>query len=242
MIRRHLNQRVYAVRTGSAVSVLFLPKAGADYLKGRSRQALRTNLTKAKALGLSAKEAESTTFRRAVADQLECGANINYLDAVLAEETTRHMRHWLGYDADGNPIGFARLLIDGDIAWLKVMVCQRERKNSIVRYKLAAEIFQSLADTGIKLIINVSALQLDEGLIYFGQRLGFETVKIEINTRSRSPRIVGQKRVREQSNCTGPEMQLGVVPYRVAAGYLNPSRPSAQTKSPRERRPTAGQR
>jgi len=178
----YLRTKIIGVRTQRAVSLLQLPDVPADYLKGRYRERLRTNISKANSLSVKCAPIDAVAFQQLAGGSYVAGANIKYLDLLLAEPMTPAMEHWVGFDADAQPIAFARVQIDGQTAWLKCMVAISDDPRSVVRYKLSADIFMSLAERGIKYVIAGSVIDLADGLAHFQHLLGFRPTQVELLT------------------------------------------------------------
>lgn len=181
-LNAYLRTKIIGVRTQRAVSLLQLPDVPADYLKGRYRERLRTNISKANSLSVRCGPIDSVDFEQLAGGAYRAGANIKYLDLLLAEPITPAMEHWVGFDADAQPIAFARIQIDGQAAWLKCMVAIAADPRSVIRYKLSADMFMSFTERGVRYVIAGSIIDLADGLAHFQHLLGFRPTQVEILT------------------------------------------------------------
>lgn len=176
----NLKARVMGVPVSRAASVLALPADPANYLKGRYRERLRTNISKANSLGLTSRQIDAAEFDEMTARAHRSNAKIKYLDLLLAERVLPSMKHWVGLDANGEPVAFARIQVDSSTAWLKCMVAIADDPRSVIRYKMSADMFIYLAGHGFENVISGSVLDLPEGLAHFQHLLGFRAAQIAI--------------------------------------------------------------
>lgn len=160
--------------------VLDLPEMPSFYLRGRRRQAVRTNIHKATALGLSSELATPCEARRLAKAAHDAGAAILHLRSYASEEHGPGMIDWIGRDADGAPIAFARVQIDGAIAMLKAMVAIRNDDRSVIRYMVSGHLFEHLALIGVRHVIVHGNDREPPGIHYFSARLGFEKRVVSI--------------------------------------------------------------
>lgn len=179
-LKNYVSERTMRLRTYSAAAVLQLPEVGRTYLKGRSRQAVRTNIKRADELGLVCKAVSGEMFCDAARAALQAGSTIKYLDSLLAEPIGQGMEHWIGYDAAGEAIAFVRLRAMANVAWIGCLTTLHDDPRSIIRYKLSAEIFMDLADRKISKVIAGSAVGLPDGLLFFQHLLGFRAVRLDV--------------------------------------------------------------
>lgn len=179
-LARFLKKRTMGLRTERATAILDLPACGSEYLKGRYRERVRTNISKANSLGLSCRALRSDEFQALVERLSEDGSNIPYLELLLAEPARPDMEHWVGVDEGGEAIALARVQTDGDVAWLKCLVAIADDPRSVIRYKLSAEMFMSLADRQYKTVVAGSVVDLSDGLAFFQHLLGFRATQVEI--------------------------------------------------------------
>lgn len=165
------------------VAVLGLPATTAEYLRGRSRQALRTNLTGAARAGITA---------HTVTDEADLQRTCGHIAA--ARRTTAdvfiapHVR--LGadsvlcaaHDATGQPLGAAHLIIDGTWAGLDYMVTATDQAGSqLARYVLQAHLAGVLIERGVhSLVVRGSMLLSSPGVRYYQRRTGFQPVRLRL--------------------------------------------------------------
>lgn len=181
-LRRHLITRTAGLPVGFAVSVLALPQDGASYLKGRKKQALRTNCTKASAAGIHCQPITHHELHAHATALLDQRSTIADLDKLLAEPDGAGFESWVAFDSNDVVIAIARLQVDSTVAWLKYFVAVTDHDHSVARYTLSAAVFMSLADRGVQHVIVGSAVFLNPGLTYFQQLLGFYATRADVVT------------------------------------------------------------
>lgn len=179
-LRSHLAERRCGIPTGRVVSVLALPQNGAAYLKGKKKQALRTNSTKATADGVGCHHISNVELRAYATQLLAQRSSIADLEMLLAEPDGAGFENWVALDSNGDVVAIARLQVDQTVAWLKYFVAVTDTPQSLARYKLSAEVFIDLADRGVQHVIVGSAVFLTPGLSYFQRRLGFEATRADV--------------------------------------------------------------
>lgn len=179
-IRAFLARQQSPGSRSSIEHVLTLPDNSDQYLMGRKRQAFRTNIRKCDQLGLSAERAPPDRLVSEVKLAISSNAEISHLPALLAERHASGFEDWIGYDQDMNAIGFARLKIDFDVALLTFLTAIRNDERSIVRYRISAEIFMSLASRGVRHVILFYGGPREDVNVYFAERLGFAMTEVTI--------------------------------------------------------------
>ena len=178
-IKHALSARVYGLRTSYATTVLELPTNPLDYTKGRVRQALRTNVTKTKSLGMFCERVVENSLKLQLEKAVRNRITFKYLNCFLEEPDSADFENWVGCDRNGNPIAFARLQLSGDTALLKILAAVEQWPGALIRWDLSATIYQSLSRRGIKHVIEGSALSANPGTAYFQDRLGFRIKRVE---------------------------------------------------------------
>ncbi|HEV7212364.1 MAG TPA: hypothetical protein VGN47_11715 [Blastococcus sp.] len=158
------------------VAVLPLPATYADYLRGRPRQALRTNLTRAAAAGLTCAAAESPEelwrSARFIADRR--GQRLD--DVVLRRPRPGLVRRFaVAYDPAGDPVGLTETVVDGAWAGLAVLVSTPAHAEAqLIRYVLHAHNASTLIADGVSmLVVGGSMLLSTTGTRYSQRRTGF---------------------------------------------------------------------
>jgi hypothetical protein len=165
------------------VAVLALPPTHRDYLQGRSRQALRTNLTRAAVAGLKATVADSP------GDVMAALSHIARQRATTAEDLApRHtrgevtLRCRVAYDDQGAPIGISQTVQDGDWAGLAMLVTSPGHPHAqTARYLLHSQVVEDLIDQEVsRLVVGGSILLATSGTRYFQRRNGYRPVRLRI--------------------------------------------------------------
>lgn len=177
-IRDHINSRRHGFRIGDALSVLRLPHKMDDYLRGESRQAMRTNIRRAINLGYKTSRVACDRFCSQAIRAEEYGQRFKWIDMLLAEKPTGDLEHWIATDKADRPAALARVQIDYNVAWLKYLVSTDLSRNSGLRYKLSSDIIEYLISQKIEYVIVGLVYELNTGLKYFQDRLGFETMSV----------------------------------------------------------------
>jgi hypothetical protein len=165
------------------IAVLDLPATPAEYLRGRSRQALRTNLKRAAATGITCASLDSEQEVRRVADAIATGRGTVAEELVpLHEEPGPHRRFSAAYDAAGEPLALGQTILDGPQAGLLLMITAIDHPDArIGRYALHAHLVTDLIALGAtRLVVGGSMLLTGEGTRYFQRRTGFTPVRVEV--------------------------------------------------------------
>ena len=176
-IRRSMRSR----STRIARPVLHLPAERDQYHRGRSRQALRTNVRHAEALGIVCHELFGAQ-RDAALDELLAkldlgGAERTRLEAAVGLEPSRQGFH-AAVDAAGKVIALAAVEVDLHCARLVFLRSVGGEHGGPARYALSLHVIHSLIDRHVRLLIVGGAVRLAPGLQYFQQRLGFEIFNV----------------------------------------------------------------
>jgi hypothetical protein len=163
------------------IALLDLPGSHAEYLRGRPRQALRTNLTRAAQVGIECADVTSPDELRRVTEHLAQRRRQPPEDIVKAGCRPSADRLFaVAYDGD-EPLGLAQALIDGPRAGLVCMVSATEHEHALlVRYALHSHLVERLIGRDVgQLVVGGSMLLTSPGTRYFQRRLGFGSVWLE---------------------------------------------------------------
>ena len=177
-IRQHLNSRTLWRRKASALAVLVLPDNHAEYLRGKHRQALRTNAARANRLGFSTRKITAEQLRTITADLVAQGRQFEWLNLLMAQPIIDGMEHWVAENSRGEVVTIAQLQVDGQVAWIRYFVSSTDTRNSGIRYKLSSDIFSYLIDAGVRYAIAGSVNDTRPGINYYLERLGFERMRV----------------------------------------------------------------
>lgn len=159
------------------VAVLQLPPTREEYLRGRPRQAMRTNITRATAMGVRCAVATAPEeLDRAVASV----AARRHQDPAAMMRAHAHpaatRRVSVAYDADGEPVALSETVLDGAWAGLATLVTvPTEGDGQVLRYLLHAHTVGDLIDQGVRSVtVSGSMLLTPAGTRYFQRRTGYQ--------------------------------------------------------------------
>jgi hypothetical protein len=167
-----------------AHSVLELPTVREQYLSGRPKQALRTNLRHAGNLGVTS--SRISTYEA----WLEAAGVV--LDArpdgpEMARELDKpgpgqQVAYYVARDADEIPLAFARVALLGQFAVLFTMLSNLDRhpSASFARYQLHTFLALDLGCAGVKHLLVGSALREPAGNQYFQHLLGYRVRNLRL--------------------------------------------------------------
>jgi hypothetical protein len=185
-------------RFRDAQGVLPLPAEYAQYLRGRRRQAVRTNVAHARRAGL--------TVLSCAIDNWAPGLD----DSRLAYITPGPVERWMVLDAKGEIVADSILSVDGEVALLHGLVSFVS--STYARWLLHTAIVERLCGScGVLLTNSDDAYKLGAGTQHFQRLLGYEI------TRLRSVRTAPRQAAESPSQPAGlswPPGQLscGLIP------------------------------
>jgi hypothetical protein len=167
-----------------AQAVLELPTVEQHYLVGRARQALRTNLRHARALGVTSEripnyeawfEAATVVLRA----RRDGPATAREMDKPGPGQ---HVAYYVARDADEMPLAFAGVAMFGQFAVLFTMLNHQGRHPSAswARYQLHTFLALDLGCSGVKHLIAGSALRETAGNQYFQHLLGYRARNLRV--------------------------------------------------------------
>jgi hypothetical protein len=174
--------------------VLATDQSDALYLRGRRKQALRTNLSRCRAMGIVCSEVGELDDLSALRQEIvECGDP----DSRWADWEGGLRRVFVARRGDGALLTVASLTADRQWAWLEQLgTVPRHADCGIARYALHFHTYQSLRDDGVRWLWAGSALSLWPGLQYFQYLLGFDVFNL-------MPRRSVRSRGRRSRPCSG---------------------------------------
>lgn len=176
-IGRFLRKRCYGFPAQVAATVLILPSVPSDYLKGRKKQAIRTNIARAVEKGfVVCKDVSGEDFWHKASK-----LRIRAIEVLCAQRLDLGMEDWCIYDENREIQAIARVQVDSTTAVLMFMGAVASEASGFARSQLSAAIFTDLAARGIKHLIVGSVFDLRPGLAYFQSRLGFQAMYLMIN-------------------------------------------------------------
>jgi hypothetical protein len=163
-----------------AVSVLTLPASSADYLRGRSRQAVRTNSRRAAAAGVTCRRMGRVEAEVRITAVLRARGEDDLVGPVRADLASGLVQGWVARDAEDTTEVVALTSTDGAFARLDLMLCAPGREAGPSRYLLSAHLVGELAARGVRHLAVDTALFLEPGLRHFQRLLGFEPMTLDL--------------------------------------------------------------
>ena len=219
-IAEHLSLTRWGIpRFRLAQGVLCLPSDFASYLRGRRRQALRTNVRRAREAGF---DCHSTTVQ-------------GWVRAERKLTRVAPVEYWWATGRDGTTVGAAWLTVDDECALLHSM----NSSERYARWLLHTAIVERLCASRCRLLLTNSfdVLLMSPGQRYFQQLLGYSIARVRLNrdsgeltVRRRVPMvltafgavalIVGQQAITSPLNLAGHRAIIwlaALVAVRIAA-------------------------
>jgi hypothetical protein len=179
-LRLHFGHRQWGIlHSRLAQGVLGLPETPGRYLRGRSRQALRTNIHKAHAAGISCERLDPLGARRAATLQLR----ERVADRVQWPDEQFRLPGdvwWSAHDRRGDAVALAQVTVDREWALLQSFVSIHRPS----RYLLHHAIVEALVAARVRyLAVNTSMAPLLEPTLQYWQRLlGFQVVNLSVSS------------------------------------------------------------
>ena len=176
-IRAYLEERRYGIPTHRvAQGVLVIPHSSQVYLRGRHKQAVRTNLHRAQKERLSCRQLASLPEREVFADLIDPG----FADSWERELLIGDPEHtcWAVFDADGQPNGLGVVSVDSEVALIWSLACRGHSG----RWLLHTEIVSEMANRGVRCLLVATKMTpvLQPGLQYFQRLLGYQVVHLTL--------------------------------------------------------------
>jgi hypothetical protein len=159
------------------LAVIRLPEDRATYLRGRHRQALRTNLTKADRLGLAGSEVPGKRQMERLAEQVRAA---RYDTEATAEEFPyEDTDRWFAVrTADDRCVALAGVAVGARDAYLRVLLSAGTRDEAgAARYLAHTMVVHAMMDSGASRLWADGPLTVSPGLQHFQRLLGYECVR-----------------------------------------------------------------
>lgn len=197
-IARYLGRRRRGVTWNRvAQGVLLLPPTFPEYVRGRARQAMRTNNRAATAEGISCHRLE----HHAVANTFQRWSRRGVLTGTMARtyhykrpapNEPRDVRWYMALDGTSSPVGYAKVWVDTNWALMDCMVCVSHP----ARWLLHTHIVEDMCAAGVSyLFVDAGhALRMPPSLQYFQRRLGYRVAHLRVPPSSRDSRLTGRYR------------------------------------------------
>ena len=175
-IRAYLQDREVGLRWRLvARGVLALPAVPEDYLRGRHRQAVRTNVAHAVREGIRCVRPDTAAAKEAAAHRLAREGWVSDAGVVLARSTDDLI---VALDRDDRVLGYAVVTVDRTWAMLVTLY----GRPYPVRYALHTEIVLRLAAAQVQYLFTLgeNALLMPDGLQYLQRILGYRVVNLRL--------------------------------------------------------------
>ncbi|MCW2857352.1 MAG: hypothetical protein JWR52_2967 [Marmoricola sp.] len=177
--------RVPQVRIGRAV--LALPDCVEDYLKGRSRQTVRTACTRGRTLGMEVRPVDGEGVGARMIGEIMLGgpeAVEEFLATAgpAAPEPTPGLKSLAVYSATGEVLGVLCYLQSGEYARLEGIKCVATEDGAIARYVLHTSMVEALIHDEVRLLLADSGISISAGIRYLHQRLGYQIANVRIRS------------------------------------------------------------
>jgi hypothetical protein len=216
------------------VALLPLPATEGEYLRGRTKQALRTNVTRALEAGVRVSAPGSTSALFDCIVELAARRRQPVGEMVPRRSRDGLVRHFaVAYDGAGEPVALSETIIDGQWAGLAVLVSDGDHPQaSPARYLLHLHTVRHLLAQDVRqMVVGGSMLLTAPGVRYFQQRTGFVPVWL------RPTRLAGVRErgllLREPPTLTLDDLFRAVIPSGPAsATEVTTTRPPGDVVTP----------
>jgi hypothetical protein len=172
-----------------AQAVLDLEPDDQNYLSGRSRQALRTNMKQAQKRGVEVQRVASyDTWSAATQEILGSreGAH-ERMTELRPPPDTQDMGYFVAVDDTGHPVAISAVAIFSDYAMLVWSLSAPDHPAaSSSRYLLHAYMRSNLRQQGVRHLIAGTGVRDAPGLHYFQHLLGYEVRNVRVRIRETS--------------------------------------------------------
>lgn len=167
-------------RKAASHACLPLPSDADSYLRGRSRQAVRTNMHRADKIRLTCRAVP--TDWEVTRDALRTGTYAGLIEELdQIERTGLPVKSWAVFDSDGQVLGRAVALIDERTAVLLLLYGPPDLGVAHqTRYLLHTVMVADLIGCGVCNLVVESILGAPPGLKYFAARLGYRACRIRV--------------------------------------------------------------
>lgn len=162
-----------------AVSVLALPDEPGAYLRGKSRQALRTNSRRAREQGVTCRALDPVESARRLEQVVPDRWYQALVPGAQADLANGHCTGWVAEDAEGATAVLALTSAAGPLARLDLMLSAPGCEGD-ARYLLSAHLITELAAAEPRLLAVEGALLLSPGLRHFQHLLGFGQARLDV--------------------------------------------------------------
>ena len=161
------------------VALLRVPESRAEYLRGRPRQALRTNVARATTMGISCAQVTDPAELAEVVAHVAARRDQDPVTMIRQDvDPATDRRFTVARDAAGEPVALSETWLDGEWAGLVTLVTvPGEGDSQVLRYLLHLETVTDLIGCGVRMLtVSGSMLLTSAGTRYFQRRTGFVPV------------------------------------------------------------------
>jgi hypothetical protein len=167
-----------------AQAVLELPTVEQQYLTGRSKQALRTNLRHALDHGVTSERIPTyeAWFQAASVILHAHDPGPTVAQGMDKSGPGQQVAYYVARGADQTPLAFASVALFGQFAVLLMMLSHvgRQPSSSWARYQLHTFLALDLGCSGVRHLLVGSALRATVGIQYFQHLLGYRARNLRI--------------------------------------------------------------
>lgn len=184
-LRDRLGRRLLGVRASCfGQAVLLLPPSFSEYIAGRSRRAVRTNVSRARASGLLVRSITDTEEQERLTREVEARRPPREWWVALGTRSIRPPDlEWFGvFDSSGRVLGVAAVAADREWAHLLLLTCVTDDElASSARYLLHTEILRELIEGGVRYLLSDSGMRVAPGVRYLQHVLGYAVVNLRVD-------------------------------------------------------------
>ena len=176
-------------RKAASHACLPLPSDTGSYLRGRHRQAVRTNLHRADKIRLTCRPVR--TDWEVTRQALRTGTYAELADELdRIEQPDRAVKSWAVFASDGEVLGRAIVLVDDRTAVLLLLHGPPDLDVAHqTRYLLHTAVVADLIRSGVRNLVVESILGAPPGLKYFAARLGYRACRIRVAGAAGAPAL-----------------------------------------------------
>ncbi|MGL4305530.1 MAG: hypothetical protein ACRCSF_05185, partial [Mycobacteriaceae bacterium] len=169
-----------------AISILPLPTTYAQYLRGRSRRAVRTNLRRSLARGTVCSIITNHELRTKIVQDIMAQRKEDPSELLdRAESSHINRTFFVAQDNTGKTLAIAEIILDKDwVGLVTLITAHNGLETKDARYQLHSHIVEYLiAHKKQYLFIGGNALPLAPNLHYFQQILGYKLFRVQLATK-----------------------------------------------------------
>jgi hypothetical protein len=189
----YFSHRMWGIRHSClAQGVLVLPAEPGRYARGRSRQAVRTNMRKAQAAGVVCRPLETAGQRRLSWQLLgRCVSETSADEFALPGDMW-----WGAFAEDARPVAMAHATVDREVALLQSFF-SLDRPS---RYLLHTALVEALVAADVRYVVASGPMAplLEPSLQYWQRLLGYQVANLAVRSEARAHRAVRLARASDQ--------------------------------------------